>query len=58
MRKLILLFVTVYLFSSCNPIMKTIAGVKTPKFTTTETAQKYLTKKGIQGKDVYLKSLG
>lgn len=57
MRKLILLFVTVSLFSSCNPIMKTIAGVKTPKFTTTETAQKYLTKKGIQGKDVYLKSL-
>ena len=57
MRKLILLFVTASLFASCNPIMKTIAGVKTPKFTTTETAQKYLTKKGIQGKDVYLKSL-
>ncbi|MDO5635896.1 MAG: lipoprotein [Myroides sp.] len=56
MKKIITLLTAVLLLASCQPIMKTIAGVKTPKFTTTETAKKHLDKKSIQGKDVYFKS--
>lgn len=57
MRKFILLLTAASLFINCSPIMKTVYGIKNPKFTDTETTHKYLTKKGIQGKDVYLKSV-
>lgn len=54
---MILFLVTVTLMTSCSPILKTIYGIKNPKFTDTETAQKYLDKKGIKGNDVYFKSV-
>lgn len=56
MRKLLFILTTTILLTGCTPVLKTIYGIKNPKFTTTETTHNYLAKKGIQGKDVYFKS--
>lgn len=56
MKKIFTLLTIVILFTSCSPILKTVYGIKNPKFTNIETTQKYLAQKSIQGKDVYFKS--
>lgn len=55
MKKQLLLLVCIMLFASCKPVLKTLYGIKNPKLTTKEVAQKFLDKKKIEGKELYYK---
>lgn len=54
-KQLLLLLVCVLLLTGCKPVLKTVYGIKNPKPTTKEVAQKFLDKKRIEGKVLYYK---
>jgi hypothetical protein len=52
--KIITIILTIVLMSSCNFILRTVAGVKKPKPETKESILKYTEKIGLQTEDTYV----
>ena len=56
MKKLLFTLTTIILLTGCTPVIKTLYGIKNPKLTTTEKTKEFLSKKNIEGKDIYFKN--